>query len=135
MNDRIGTANHFIGSPPHSRGSGNPPKFMVSSRPTPRRWLYSFGPTYTMKPPSQRPPAGTVGPLRNPIAVWSGVDGLIFGSVGLGSEVVKISKPSVRAITAAVYQLLPSAIQSPGLASVSICVPFLVAPRNVLRQP
>jgi len=51
------------------------------------------------------------------IAVRSGVAGLTFASAGLGSEIVKISKPVVRAMSAAVYQLLPSAIQSPGAAS------------------
>jgi len=56
-------------------------------------------------------------------------------SAGLASEVVKISKPVVFAMSAAVYQLLPSAIQSPGAASFSIWSPFFVGPRSVLRQP
>src|ERR671931_265977 len=109
MSNRIGTANHFIGRPSHSRGIGKPPKLIVSSSPTRRRWLYSLGPAYTVNAASQAPPGGIVGAARRPIAECSGVVGLAFGSAGCGSEVVKISKPVVFAISAAVYQLLPSA--------------------------
>ena len=88
----------------------------------------------TMNAPSHAAPGAIVGAARRPIAVRSGVAGLTFASAGLGSEVVKISKPVVRAMSAAVYQLLPSAIQSPGAASFSICSPFFAGPRTVLMQ-
>src|ERR671936_214510 len=62
MTSRIGTANHFMGSPPHSRGIGNPPKLIDSSSPTLCSRLNSFGPAYATNAPSHAPPGGMVDP-------------------------------------------------------------------------
>src|SRR5207247_7181582 len=93
------------------------------------------GPDDTAQPAPHGPPGGIVGAARRPTAVRSRLAGLAFVSAGLASEGVKISKPVVFAMSAAVYQLLPSAIQWPGAASFSIWSPFFVGPRSVLRQP
>src|SRR6185503_16488475 len=101
---------HSIGSPPHWRGTGNPPKLSAPSSPYASSRLTSLGPTYISARPSHDCPGGIVA------VAWSPTVTLPVSwplPSALGSAEVTSLNPPVLGIIAARYHVLPIPIHVP----------------------